>query len=435
MRTRKLAISLLTAIVLAGGLSCNRPRTGGSGQGEGSPGTGVTTVLVESETVTGSSDGTRVQSLESGGECVVIPADGWISFEVPVEVAGRYRSMVRLTAADSTAISCWIEDYFDNPDGRTYNITGDMESGDSVIRGRLITLQKEGSPLNSGTHRMKLHVDRGEALVDWIKFELIREHRQTPQLLTQHMEGDEWVVTWQDEFETGTMPDTSKWTYDIGNWGWGNNELQYYTVGRPENARIENGSLVIEARRGDLGEKWTSARITTRGKTSFLYGRIEFRAKLPAQRGNWAAGWTLGDAYVDELSWPYCGEIDIMESVGYEIDDVTGKGRAHASIHCGAYYFKLNNQPTAITGVKDMSGQFHTYSVEWTPEHIRAFVDELPYLTYEDTSDSLTWPFNQPQNIILNLAMGGGWGGARGMDKSMTSQQLVIDYVRVYALQ
>jgi beta-glucanase (GH16 family) len=435
MRTKRLTIGLLAAVVFAGGLSCNRTRTGGSGREEGSPVTGVTEVLVESESYSGSSDGTRVQSLEGGGECVVIPSDGWILLEVPVEAAGRYRSMVRLTPAAGTVIYCWIEDYADNPDGRTYNITGTMESPDSLVRDQPITLVRDGSPLNAGVHLMKLHVERGEAMVDWIKFELIREHRQTPQLLTQNMEGDEWVVAWSDEFDAGDMPDTTKWTYDIGNWGWGNNELQYYTVGRPENARIEDGSLVIEARRDDPGEKWTSARITTRGKTSFLYGRIEFRAKVPARKGNWAAGWTLGDAYVDELSWPYCGEIDIMESVGFEIDDQTGDGHAHASVHCGAYYFKLNNQPTAITGVKDMSGQFHTYSVEWTPAHIKAFVDDIPYFTYEDTADSLTWPFDHPQNIILNLAMGGGWGGARGMDQTMTSQQIVIDYVRVYALR
>ncbi len=270
------------------------------------------------------------------------------------------------------------------------------------------------------------------AHVDWISFTLLKRHQVTPQILTQHTEGENWVVVWADEFDKGSMLDTSRWTYDIGNWGWGNNELQYYTEGRMENARIENGNLIIESHKNDLNEKWTSARITTRGKTSFIYGKIEIRATVPLERGNWAAGWTLGDKYVDELAWPYCGEIDIMESVGFELDDQTGDGLAHASVHCGAYYFKLNNHHTSITEVKNMNEEFHLYAIEWSPDFIKAYVDDLLYFTYDDTSDTLTWPFNEPQNIILNLAMGGGWGGAQGMDETVTSQQIVVDYVRVY---
>ena len=227
------------------------------------------------------------------------------------------------------------------------------------------------------------------------------------------------------------MPDTSKWNYDIGDWGWGNNELQYYTENRAENARLVDGNLIIEAIKDQEGD-WTSARLTTRGKVSFLYGRIEFRAKVPLHRGNWAAGWTLGDEYVDEKSWPYCGEIDILESVGYEINDTTGDGTAHASAHCGAYYFKLGNQPTGILEVENMNNDFHIYAVDWTPNGIVASVDGHPYFTYDDISTDLSWPFNKPQNIILNLAMGGGWGGLKGMDESVKSQQFIVDYVRVY---
>ena len=281
---------------------------------------------------------------------------------------------------------------------------------------------------------MKFHADSGGIRIDWIKFTLIKEHLPTPQVLTQNASGSEWAVVWSDEFEDEGQPDTSKWTYDIGNWGWGNSELQYYTEARPENARIEDGMLIIEAHKDDLDEAWTSARLTTRGKTSFLYGKIEFRAKVPVQRGNWAAGWTLGDAYIDELSWPYCGEIDIMESVGYEMDDETGDGTAHASVHCRAYYFKLGNHHTSVIPVKNMNAEFHTYAVEWLPDGIKAYVDDIHYFSYQDTTDSMTWPFDQPQNIILNLAMGGGWGGLMGMDENMTSQRIIIDYVRVYEL-
>ena len=177
---------------------------------------------------------------------------------------------------------------------------------------------------------------------------------------------------------------------------------------------------------------WTSARLTTRGKVSFLYGKIEIRARVPRGRGSWAAGWTLGDEYVDERSWPYYGEIDILGSVGFEVDDETGDGIAHASVHTPAYYFKINNQITSSKRVPDIAGDFHTYAVEWTPTEIRAFVDGEPYYLYDKTADEREWPFNKPQNLILNLAMGGGWGGARGVDETITSQQYVIDYVRVY---
>jgi len=391
-----------------------------------------TEILVESENYTGASGDFQTQSLESGQEVILVPEGGWIAFDVPVKLAGRYKVQVHLSSASGDPLSCWIEDYVGNKDGRTYNISGSMEPGTSDQPGSYVTLHRDGSPLNAGIHPMKLHVDRGEAAVDWIKFSLIKERKLTPEVLTQNMEGSEWTIVWADEFDTDGLPDESKWTYDLGNWGWGNNELQYYTVARSENARVEDGKLIIEARKGDMGEKWTSARLTTREKTTFIYGKIELKAKVPMEKGNWAAGWTLGDKYADELSWPYCGEIDIMESVGYEVNDTTGDGTAHASVHCGAYYFKLNNHHTAILDVQNMNEEFHLYAIEWTPEYIKAFVDDVEYFSYDDTADSLTWPFDEPQNIILNLAMGGGWGGAQGMDESVSSQKIVLDYVRVY---
>ena len=167
-------------------------------------------------------------------------------------------------------------------------------------------------------------------------------------------------------------------------------------------------------------------------KSEFIYGKIEFRAKVPASRGSWSAGWLLGDKYVDEISWPYCGEIDVLENVGFELDGKTGNGKTHASIHCGAYYFKLNNQPTSITEVENMNNSFHEYTLEWLPSGMIIYIDGKKYFDYHDTSNDLTWPFNKAQNIILNLAIGGGWGGAKGLDPVMTSQQFIIDYVRVY---
>ena len=355
---------------------------------------------------------------------------GWLAFDVKFNVPGRYRTEVQASAKDDAAL-VWIEDYFDNKDGRTYNVTGDI----SIIHGNKFSeYSVDGSPFNSTHHKMKIHLKEGEIKLDRLVFRLIKRHQETPITFIQNTEGNEWTLTWSDEFE-GYKVDTSKWTFDIGNWGWGNNELQYYAENRAENARIENGQLIIEARKNDMGQKWTSARLTTRGKISFLYGKIELRAKVPREKGNWAAGWTLGDDYMDELSWPYCGEIDILESVGYEVNDETGDGIAHATVHTPAYYFKINNQISSTREVKNIAGDFHTYAVEWTPSEIRGFVNDEHYYTYDKNANEKEWPFNKPQNIILNLAMGGGWGGAQGMDSSVNSQKFIIDYVRVFELK
>lgn len=374
---------------------------------------------------------TQPEAPAAGRVVVDLPrvTTGTMEMEVAIPVAGRYRvSVLAQNLTDSTG-AWWLEDYIKNTDARTYDITGPVE----VPAGTdWMTLSRDGSPLNAGVHHMRLHLGDTPVEIKQLTFELLRPHRQTPDTLVQQTSGSEWTLAWSDEFEGFGAVDTTKWTYDIGNWGWGNKELQYYTVNRTENARREDGLLIIEARKNDMGLPWTSARLTTRGKVTFLYGKIEIRAKVPLGRGTWAAGWTLGDAYVDELSWPYCGEIDILETVGYEMDTLTGNGQAHATIHCGAYYFKLGNQPTGILPVERIHQEFHNYSIEWTPEGIRAFVDEQPYFEYTDTSSALSWPYDQPQNLILNLAMGGGWGGLMGVDERLEKEQFIVDYVRVY---
>jgi beta-glucanase (GH16 family) len=263
----------------------------------------------------------------------------------------------------------------------------------------------------------------------------MKEHRDTPKVYTQKMDGKEWTLVWSDEFEGSGLPDTTKWSYNFGNWGWGNNEPQYYTSSRIENARLENGTLIIEARKNDDGNEWTSARLTTQGKESFLYGRIEFRAKVPVTRGTWSAGWLLGDEYRDELSWPYCGEIDVLECVGFEIDDSTGNGKNHATCHTRSYYFKQGNQIGSEIAVSAMNTTFHTYAIEWYPDVIYGFLDGEKYYTYDMNKDELEWPFDKAQNIIVNLAIGGGWGGAKGIDESVESHQYILDYVRVYELK
>lgn len=354
----------------------------------------------------------------------------WLAYEVQVDIPGRYRCEIRLSSESNAPGSCWIEDYYDNTEDRTYNITAEMRIPATRKGGVYSVISKDGSPLNTGLHRMKLHIESDSVNVDWIKFILMKRHQFTPDTLVQNMDGSDWQLVWSDEFDGTGIPDTSKWTFDIGNWGWGNFETQYYTENRIENARQENGMLVIEARKNDLNQPWTSARLTSRGKVSFVYGKIEFRAMVPAGDGAWSAAWLLGDAYRDEKSWPLCGEFDIIECTGREIDDKTGNGINHASSHSLAYYFKKGNQIKNTIEVTNMSGTFHTYGIQWTRNKIDAFVDGEKYLTYDKSNSEKEWPFNNPQNLIINVAMGGFMGG--DIDPSLDSQKFVIDYVRVF---
>lgn len=352
--------------------------------------------------------------------------NSWIEFEIEVPFTGRYRLSY---AGSSDSGFLWVEDYVHNTDGRTYNITGNMYFTSGEDAGfRSI----DGSPLQKGKHPIRIHAVKDRVMLRKLDLSLIHKHPETGKNYTQNMTGTAWVLKWSDEFDAAGLPDSSKWTYNIGNWGWGNNELQYYTQADTGNAYVSEGNLHIRAKRDFLNGGWTSARLTTQGKVSFTYGKIEFRAKVPGGRGFWTAGWLLGDAYRDEISWPYCGEIDVLESVGFETDSITGNGLNHATCHTRKYYFKQGNQIGSNIVVSNMRDSFHTYAIEWSPEVIYGFVDGERYYTYDKNADSLEWPFHHAQNIILNLAVGGGWGGAKGIDPLISEQEYVIDYVRVY---
>ena len=363
------------------------------------------------------------KSVEKRTTAVVHLDSSSTEFLVEITQTGRYE--VTAFGAQDSASPLWIEDYINNKDGRTYNVTGNLEL-DQNGRGKIF-----GSPLATGKHQMRVHFEEGTTL-DSIRFELMVTQINTLDTLTQNMTGESWSLVWSDEFEGKGLVDSTKWAYNVGNWGWGNNELQYYTANDMLNARQENGALIIEAHKNENDKYWSSARLTTQSKISFKYGKIEFRAKVPEGRGTWAAGWLLGDAYRDEISWPYCGEIDVLECVGYEINDTTGSGMNHATCHTRAYYFKQGNQIGSEIEIDSMNTMFHTYAVEWSPTKIEGFVDGVQYYVYDKNANELEWPFNTPQNIILNLAIGGGWGGSRGVDSSYTSHQYILDYVRVY---
>ena len=235
-----------------------------------------------------------------------------------------------------------------------------------------------------------------------------------------------YQMVWSDEFDYTGIPDSTKWNYDVGGNGWGNHELEYYTSKRTENARVENGNLIIEARKESWqGMNYTSARLLTKGKMSWQYGKIETRAKLPRGRGTWPAIWMLGDT--NPLKWPDDGEVDIMEHVGFD------QGIVHGSVHCKKYNWVIGNGKTATTQVMDCSDSFHVYTVEWNNSTINISVDSTSYMTFSNEHSGYdAWPFDNKLFLILNIAVGGDWGGQKGVDDSIWPQQMVIDYVKVY---
>jgi beta-glucanase (GH16 family) len=246
---------------------------------------------------------------------------------------------------------------------------------------------------------------------------------------------ENYELIWSDEFngKNGSLPDPSKWTYDIGGSGWGNHELEYYT-NRRENARIENGNLVITAQqepyKGPDGRvfDYTSARLKTEGLFSQAYGRFEARIKLPAGQGIWPAFWMLGDN-IRSAGWPKCGEIDIMEHVGKE------PGINHGSLHAPSSTAATSDRTAtiALPAGQKLSDDFHIYAVEWEPDAVRFYLDANLYATFNsaDWPAGGSWVFNHRFFLILNVAVGGDWPGPPD-DTTEFPQTMLVDYVRVY---
>jgi beta-glucanase (GH16 family) len=234
-----------------------------------------------------------------------------------------------------------------------------------------------------------------------------------------------WTLVWSDEFDDGPAPDPRNWSYETGYVR--NKEEQFYTADRRENARVEGGRLIIEARRdGFDGHDTTSASLHTWHKRSLLYGRVEVRARVPSGRGTWPAIWTLGENR-REVGWPACGEIDIMEHVGF------APGVIHANVHTAAYnHTKGTGKGNRIDAGRP-SESFHTYAVEWWPDRLEFFFDDRRYFVFrKERDDDAVWPFDRPQYLILNLAIGGAWGGQKGVDPAIFPARYEIEYVRYY---
>ena len=228
-----------------------------------------------------------------------------------------------------------------------------------------------------------------------------------------------YKLVWQDEFNYKGLPNPKKWNYEVGFVR--NKEKQYYTKARLENAMVTKGNLAITARQDEFeNHDVTSASITTHGLYDFKYGYVEVRAKIPTGKGTWPAIWMLG-SNIDKVGWPMCGEIDMMENVGMDPD------KMHFNIH-----LKAPGKGTSITVPKPWE-TFHTYGLEWTAEFLRLYFDGMQVLEFPKKSDKPEeWPFGEKQYLILNLAIGGEWGGQQGIDPAIYPSKFEVDYVRVF---
>ncbi len=260
---------------------------------------------------------------------------------------------------------------------------------------------------------------------------------------------NDYKLVWADEFNYEGRPDPAKWGYEYGFIR--NNEKQYYTDD-PKNTRVENGYLIIEAHKEKIANKdfksddfkdrswlhyipkidtaqYTSASLTTKGLAEWTYGKIEVKAKLPKGVGQWPAIWMLGENK-KEVGWPKCGEIDIMEHVGFNKDTVFG------SVHSETYNHIKKTQKTKGIFIDKPYDIFHVYSIEWTPEKIDFLLDNMVYLHIKNEHKTTNeWPFDQNFCLKLNNAIGGMWGAQKGIDDAIFPQQMVIDYVRVFQLK
>jgi licheninase len=243
------------------------------------------------------------------------------------------------------------------------------------------------------------------------------------------------TLSWADEFD-GTALDASKWSFDTSRnkIGWYNKELQYYAADRPENLRVADGRLVIELRSDPEeirqfpdwgGQKYSSAKIFTKGKAAFDGGFVEVSAKLPCTRGSWPAIWMLPE---DDSPWPEGGEIDILEQVGSQ------PNVAHATLHTALFNHTRQNGRGAETPVPTACSAFHRYQLAWTPDAITIGVDDRAYMRVanDQPGGRGAWPFDSPYYLILNVAMGGDWAAAKGIDDAALPQRMEVDYVRVF---
>lgn len=239
------------------------------------------------------------------------------------------------------------------------------------------------------------------------------------------MSDEGWRLVWQDDFSVNGCPNPDIWTQQLGAGGWGNKERQCYTDSL-ENAFVRDSELILRAL-GSRETGYTSARLTTFGHASWRYGRFEIEAKLPRGKGSWPAIWMLPDAIYAGKPWPLCGEIDVMEHVGWNQDQV------HVSLHTEKYNHIIGTQMTHFERLQGVSDGYHQYAMEWDEQQIVFYFDERAAAVFRKADrdgDEAGWPFDKPFHLILNIAAGGFWGGE--IDDATLPWEMRVRAVRVY---
>ena len=234
-----------------------------------------------------------------------------------------------------------------------------------------------------------------------------------------------YKLLWEDQFDKDGMPNPEIWTIETGGHGFGNGEQQFYT-NHSKNIFVKDGTLNIVANKEKHeNREYTSAKLTTEGIKTIQHGRIEIVAKVPSGGGTWPAIWLLGEQF-RRVSWPLCGEIDLMEHVGHNPNVI------HFSLHSKTNYFHKNNQPTIVVKQKNIVNQFHEYAMDWHEDEITFYLDGKKQKTFNKSKDSTTeqWPFNQGFYLIINLALGGAWGGQ--IDETIFPVIFQIKSVKIY---
>jgi len=341
-----------------------------------------------------------------------------------VDYTGNSKTASKIIKINTTILivsfSIDIDPYNPNNVNLVNTTTGEFDSFKWLYRDKEI--ENEINPVAyfpfSGNYDIELQVSTGSDTFSSIQSVSISQ--DDPNYI------ENLKLIWSDEFD-GSSVNTDNWTFETGATGWGNNELQNYTNG--DNAEILDGKLIITARKVNENKElssYTSSRMISRGKKEFTYGRMEIRAKLPTGTGIWPAIWMLG-SNISTIGWPACGEIDIMEYVGYKPNTI------YATVHTTSGYAGEGDGSSKI--VESCEEEFHVYGLIWTEEELIFYTDTPDNITHIYAPGSKTadnWPFDQTQFFILNIAVGGNWGGLEGIDNTIFPQNLEIDYIRVY---
>ncbi|HJO96322.1 MAG TPA: family 16 glycosylhydrolase [Victivallales bacterium] len=382
---------------------------------------GNSTGLISADSIINAGNYTAMEGvkLEDGGIGWLDDGD-WVKYE-NIEFTEDYTFLRLNIACDDGYEGGEIEIRLENPDGPLVGVhTVKGTGGWHIYKEQMCRVS-----VTAGVKDIYIvgRKRNGIGNIEWFTFE-------NPEL---NNDGNpEWILIWGDEFDYTGTPDRTRWDFDIGTGadrglvGWGNNELQYYTD-NPGNIFVDNGVLTITARKEIYEDmNYTSSRIITKNIGDWQYGKIEIRAKLPEGRGTWPAIWMLPTEW-RYGNWPDSGEIDIMEHVGFD------QGRVHGTVHTKAFNHMIGTQKGDSLYQPDVSHAFHIYSIEWLEDRIDFYLDDFKYFTFEKVGTSFAeWPFDQPFHLLMNIAVGGGWGGAQGVADDIWPQSMIVDYVRVY---